>query len=477
MLSFAVPVEQPLDTALTADGLFELVAVDERTLELNDVAAASRAHRFHRIVWGPTTLLSGDASWILAAQDDFSIVLRRTDTAEVLRRFVGHAARVNSISLTADECFALTASGDQTIRLWEIASGRCLRTFKGHTNPVQHVFISPDGTWAISASTGTTMRLWNLGVLCDARRHYLTPMLLSRMTSSEEAGQAQAQFADLAAHARTAVLDERPDEALKLAAEARRLPGYEVARESLDLWNFVGRHAGGWHSATPGARDHGGPRQRGDLRGTGDRCELRAERRLGAHRRAVGLSLRHKLRTLEGHSDCIRAAAIAPDGRWVATGSWDKSLRLWDATAGATVRNFAGHTNGVDAAVFSADGRLLLSGSWDRTLRLWEVGSGRCLQVLKGHSHYVDSVAISADGRLAISGGEDNTVRTWNTVDGRGLAVFSGHTGWVTAVAMTPDGRWASRRARTARCGLWDLARACARARSKPSPVRCMRWA
>jgi predicted NACHT family NTPase len=183
-----------------------------------------------------------------------------------------------------------------------------------------------------------------------------------------------------------------------------------------------------------------------------------------------------------GHTAGINAIALAPDGRTLATGSWDTTVRLWDRHTRRELRSLAGHGAGVRCLAFSPDGKRLASGGsgaivlWDprsakvlkrittgdndgfglafspdgRTLaagngdgsvRLWDSTSGARRADLKGHAKGpVYTVAFSPDGKLLASGALDSTVCLWDPATGKLLRRLTGHGGWVLGVAFSPGG-------------------------------------
>jgi WD40 repeat protein len=161
----------------------------------------------------------------------------------------------------------------------------------------------------------------------------------------------------------------------------------------------------------------------------------------------------------------VTAVAFSPDGKYVVSGSYDGTARVWEASSG---REIARMNHGLVLAVaFSPDGKYVVSGSNDGTARVWEAATGKELARIT-HDDIVTAVAFSPDGKWVVSSSGDGTVRIWEAATGREVARMT-HDGAVYAVAFSPDGKYivSGSNDGTARVWAWRaedlIAEACSR--------------
>ena len=149
-----------------------------------------------------------------------------------------------------------------------------------------------------------------------------------------------------------------------------------------------------------------------------------------------------ELRTLTGHSMTVWSVAYSPDGRYLASGSLDKTIKIWEVATETELRTLTGHSEGVLSVAYSPDGRYLASGIGDGAIKIWEVATVRELRTPTRHSEVVRSVAYSPDGRYLASGSQDKTIKIWEVATGNELRTLTGHSETVFSVAYSPDGRY-----------------------------------
>ena len=164
-----------------------------------------------------------------------------------------------------------------------------------------------------------------------------------------------------------------------------------------------------------------------------------------------------QIKIIDGHTSSVSSVVFSPDGKKLASGSTDKTIKIWNVETGQQIKSLDEHTNQINSVAFSPDGKTLASGSYDKTVKLWSLDTGQQIKSLDGHIDSIESVAFSADGKTLTTGSFDNAIKLWNIETGQQIKSFDGHTSSVESVAFSPDEKKILSGSRDATMKLWDV--------------------
>ncbi|MBI4850825.1 MAG: AAA-like domain-containing protein [Acidobacteria bacterium] len=162
--------------------------------------------------------------------------------------------------------------------------------------------------------------------------------------------------------------------------------------------------------------------------------------------------------TFKGHTNGVNSIAFSPDGKFLASGSSDKTIKLWDITSSKVLAVFQGHTSGVISIAFSPDGKFLASGSSDKTIKLWDITLNKLLFTLNSHTGEISMVAFSPNGQLLASSSWDKTIKLWDLASNKVLATLPGSNDLGGSIAFSPDGKILAGVSIDQSIKLWDIA-------------------
>ncbi|MEO0224440.1 MAG: WD40 repeat domain-containing protein [candidate division WOR-3 bacterium] len=161
-----------------------------------------------------------------------------------------------------------------------------------------------------------------------------------------------------------------------------------------------------------------------------------------------------ELITLEGHSFRVSSISFSSDGKYLASGSYDKTIKIWDTESWKEIITLKGHPESIS---FSPDSKYLASGSDDKTIKIWEVGTWKLITTLKKHSDAIFSVSFSHCGRYLASGGADTTIKIWEVGTWNLITTLKGHSNDIYSLSFSPNGKYLASASRDGTIKIWEV--------------------
>ncbi len=173
------------------------------------------------------------------------------------------------------------------------------------------------------------------------------------------------------------------------------------------------------------------------------------------------------VKELKGHGDWINVLVISGDGKYLASASRDRTVKIWDMQTGQEISTLKGSPENIKGLIFLEKSAKVASSTgkwnkekkaWEGEIKIWDIKAGKEVRVIKGHGDSIEGLAVSKDGKYLASASADQTVKIWELATGKDVQTLKGHTDAVEAVAFSSDGKKLATAGADKTVRIWDAA-------------------
>lgn len=373
----------------------------------------------------------------------------------------GHSEAVISLQFSPNGRYLASGSGDTTVRFWDVNTETPHFTCKAHKNWILAIAWSPDGTKLASGCKNSEVCVWDpatgnqLGKTMKGHKQWITCLQWEPLHTNPECRKLASSSKDgniriwdtilcqtlitLSGHLQSVTCIRWGGEGLLYSSSQDRTIKVWRTEDGTMCRTLQGH--GHWvntmalntdYVIRTGAYDPAA--SKADQNRTKDKEELK-KLALERYQKLKGSEVerlvsgsddftlflwtpsvaKKEITRMTGHQALINEVKFSPDGRLIASGSFDKSIKVWDGQTGKFLAALRGHVSSVYQVSWSADSRLLCTGSSDSTLKVWDMKMKKLICDLPGHADEVYAVDWSPDGERVASGGKDKVLKMWRT--------------------------------------------------------------
>ena len=373
-----------------------------------------------------SVVFSPNGAILASAGEDKTIVLLDTTNYQPIGQpLQGHTDDITQLAFSLDGSILASASKDQSIILWDVASQRQIgQPLIGHNDSVTAIAFSVDGKILASGSADQTIILWDTQSQLPINQRLIGHE--DRVTSVAFSPDGST-LASASGNGKIILWDTQTYSPFVLDAKTHV---YDLAFKP---------HSNILASAACNKYGDNGFCNQGRIT-------------------LWDVASRQPVQTLVGHRDYVSRVAFSPDGKILASGSWDRTILLWDAESNQPLGTpLWGHTSSVNSLAFSPDGKVFASGGGDNAVILWDVKPRQPIGQQYELGHNLFSAAVSPDGKHFATGSE-STVFLWDTQPTAPTRrELIGHNNIVNALAFSPDSKTLATGSHDTSIILWDV--------------------